>query len=342
MRYRFRQYLPALSFASLWILTCLLSLGSVFIAFLSGIRIYGLLIYFALAGLFLWWLFRYFYHYPLVKLRKELQQLHRYNPSTGDVVRDIDESIQELKAVHRKEIEKLKEIETFRREFLGNVSHELKTPIFAIQGFLETLIDGAMDDPEVNKKFLEKAAKHANRLNNLVKDLLVISQLETGQLQMNMEDFRIHDLVLEVFEALDYKLTRKGRAITLKIHPNEFSHLKVHADRERIRQVLINLVDNAIKYGEKKGVVTIEILRHNGNKVFVSVINEGVGIPAEHIPRLFERFYRIDKSRSREKGGTGLGLAIVKHLIEAHKEKISVESHSEKGSIFTFSLALSA
>jgi two-component system phosphate regulon sensor histidine kinase PhoR len=262
--------------------------------------------------------------------------------ASSDVVQDVEELILELKNDHEIEIEKLREIETFRREFLGNVSHELKTPIFAIQGFIDTLLDGALEDPIVNRRFLEKALKHTDRLDNLVKDLLIISQLETGQLQMNMEDFRVHDLIHEVFEALEYKLTRKGRSITLNIVPNGQEQIKVHADRERIRQVLINLVDNAIKYGKLNGVVSVEVSRQNGQKVLIRVINEGSGIAPEHIPRLFERFYRVDKSRSREKGGTGLGLAIVKHLIEAHKEKISVESNKEKGSIFTFSLALAS
>jgi two-component system phosphate regulon sensor histidine kinase PhoR len=335
-----RQYLPALTFGAFWVLTCLVSSLLAIVAFLGG-GPFGTLIYYAVSGILLWWIFRYFYRQPLIKLRDELQVLNKKRERTSDVIKDISESIKELKAGHEKEIEKLKEIETFRREFLGNVSHELKTPIFAIQGFIDTLLDGAMDDPEVNRKFLEKALKHTDRLDNLVKDLLIISQLETGQLHMNMEDFRIHDLILEVFEALEYKLTRKGRSITLKILANGNSSLKVHADRERIRQVLINLVDNAIKYGKNNGVVTVEVVRQNGKKAMVKVMNEGVGIPQEHLPRLFERFYRIDKSRSREKGGTGLGLAIVKHLIEAHKEKISVESDPEKGSIFTFSLSLS-
>lgn len=282
------------------------------------------------------------YRLPLIELRTELLKMTDIKGgSNSDVVQDVEDLIQSLKEEHQKEIEKLREIETFRREFLGNVSHELKTPIFAIQGFIDTLLDGALEDKQVNRKFLEKALKHTDRLDNLVKDLLIISQLETGQLQMNMEDFRIYDLVLEVFEALEYKLTKKGRSISLEIVHTEYENLIVHADRERIRQVLINLVDNAIKYGKLNGTIRIEILR-KGKKAHVKVMNEGPGIPQEHIPRLFERFYRVDKSRSREKGGTGLGLAIVKHLIEAHKERITVESNKEKGSIFTFTLSLAA
>lgn len=276
---------------------------------------------------------------PLRRFRDEMFRVRGDGADPGkDALADVEKALADINLRHLKEIEKLREIETFRREFLGNVSHELKTPIFAIQGFIDTLLDGALDDPSVNKEFLEKALKNADRLDNLVKDLLIISQLETGQLQMNMEDFRIYELIHEVFESLEYKLTRKGRSVMLKIISNDNENLYVHADRERIRQVLINLVDNAIKYGDPKGTVRVEIVRLSEKKLQIKVGNEGKGIAPEHLPRLFERFYRVDKSRSREKGGTGLGLAIAKHLIEAHREKISVESEWEKGSIFTFSL----
>jgi len=276
---------------------------------------------------------------PLENFRKHLLKLSGKEAELpGKIMSDLETGLSELNHKHKSEVEKLREIETFRREFLGNVSHELKTPIFAIQGFIDTLLEGAMEDPKVNTVFLEKALKHADRLDNLVKDLLIISQLETGQLQMSMEDFRLYDLVLEVFEALEYKLTRKGRSVSMKFLPHGNTHMFVHADRERIRQVLTNLIDNAIKYGDPSGTVTVEILNQNGQKALVLVANQGKGIDPEHLPRLFERFYRVDKSRSREKGGTGLGLAIAKHLIEAHREKISVESDLEKGSIFTFTL----
>jgi len=283
-------------------------------------------------------IFKFQVYRPLNRFRNHLYTAIGEREKSDQLLLDMESALQELKESHKKEVAQLKEIETFRREFLGNVSHELKTPIFAIQGFIDTLLDGAMDDPQVNKDFLEKASKHADRLDNLVKDLLIISQLETGQLQMNMEDFRIYDLVLEVFEALEYKLTRKGRSVRLKLVSNEFDNILVHADRERIRQVLTNLIDNAIKYGLSSGLVSVQIRLISSKKAVIYVSNEGKGIDPEHLPRLFERFYRVDKSRSREKGGTGLGLAIAKHLIEAHREKISVESDIEKGSIFTFTL----
>jgi len=276
---------------------------------------------------------------PLREFRNRIQE-GKGNPAdlTDDILADLENSLIYLRSEYENEIENLKQIETFRREFLGNVSHELKTPIFAIQGFIDTLLEGALEDERVNRSFLEKALKHADRLDNLVKDLLIISQLETGQLQMHMEGFRLHDLILEVFESLENKLTRKGRSIKLQLISNGNELLQVHADRERIRQVLINLVDNAIKYGDPQGIVSVEFQKHNGKRVIIRVKNQGQPIAPEHLPRLFERFYRVDKSRSREGGGTGLGLSIVKHLIEAHREKILVESEPEKGSTFTFTL----
>lgn len=312
---------------------CLIFFDHGFLISLACASLTGVITSGALAFIFQHQVYR-----PLNRFRNHLYTAIGEREKSDQLLLDMEAALQELKESHKKEVAQLKEIETFRREFLGNVSHELKTPIFAIQGFIDTLLDGAMDDPQVNKDFLEKASKHADRLDNLVKDLLIISQLETGQLQMSMEDFRIYDLVLEVFEALEYKLTRKGRSVRLKLVSNEFDNILVHADRERIRQVLTNLVDNAIKYGLSSGLVTVQIRLKSAKKAVVFVSNEGKGIEAEHLPRLFERFYRVDKSRSREKGGTGLGLAIAKHLIEAHREKISVESDMEKGSIFTFTL----
>lgn len=243
-------------------------------------------------------------------------------------------------AARTAEIEKLKEMEAFRREFLGDVSHELKTPIFAIEGFVETLLDGALEDPKVNKKFLQKTRKHAERLSHLVSDILVISQIESGDLGMNDEHFSIYELVMDVLDSLAYKFTKKGRDISYKVLANGHEHTLVEADKQRIDQVVRNLIDNAVKYGDAKGVVTIIIERspEDEGKLIVKVNDNGPGIDKQHIARLFERFYRVDKSRSREKGGTGLGLAICKHLIEAHGERIWVESEPGKGATFMFTL----
>ena len=251
--------------------------------------------------------------------------------------------LKELAAERSKEIEaeiqRLKDMEAYRREFLGDVSHELKTPIFAIQGFIETLLDGALEDQKVNRKLLQKASKHAERLSNLVSDILVISHIESGQLSMNFEKFCIYDLIAELVDSLSYKFTRKGRDIHYVIQAHGLERAMVFADKQRVEQVLRNLIDNAVKYGDMKGIITLALEPHPEGKVLVKVQDDGPGIEAQHQARLFERFYRVDKSRSRNRGGTGLGLAICKHFIEAHKEKIWVESTPGKGAIFQFTLS---
>jgi two-component system phosphate regulon sensor histidine kinase PhoR len=237
------------------------------------------------------------------------------------------------------EIQRLKEMEAYRREFLGDVSHELKTPIFAIQGFIETLLDGALEDHKVNRKFLQKASKHAERLSNLVSDILVISHIESGQLSMNFEKFAIYDLIADLIDSLSYKFTRKGRDIHYELIANGLERTMVTADKQRIEQVLRNLIDNAVKYGDSKGTIKLVLALAPEGKIVVSVQDNGPGIDAQHIPRLFERFYRVDKSRSRNRGGTGLGLAICKHFIEAHKERIWVDTRPGEGSTFCFTLS---
>ena len=240
-------------------------------------------------------------------------------------------------SLNQLEIDKLKNLETYRREFLGEVSHELKTPIFAIQGFIHTLIDGAMDDERVRMKFLRKAMKNSDRLSNLVEDLLIITQAESGEMEIKLTKFNLYYLVLEVLESLEYKLTSKKRNITSQIITNGFENVLVMADRERILQVLSNLVDNAIKYGDSKGTVSIEITEKD-DKMEVRVADEGSGIEEEQLDKIFRRFYRVDKSRSRDKGGTGLGLAICKHLLTVHGESIWVQSKVGEGTSFSFTL----
>lgn len=246
--------------------------------------------------------------------------------------------LKSINTINKREIKKLKDMEAFRREFLGDVSHELKTPIFAIQGFVETLLDGALEDPKVNRKFLEKTRKNAQRLSNLVQDILTISQLESGDLGMNMEDFNLHSSVEDVIDSLFYKFSDKGRNITCEVITNGLEDTTVFADPQRIDQVIHNLLDNAVKYGDPQGKIQIVLTEAEQEKVLIQVIDAGPGISKKHLSRVFERFYRVDKSRSRERGGTGLGLAICKHFIEAHKEKLWVESERGKGSIFQFTL----
>lgn len=236
----------------------------------------------------------------------------------------------------QEEIERLKKLETFRKEFIANVSHELKTPIFAAQGFLHTLLDGAVNDKTVRMKFLKKAARSLDGLDALVQDLLVLSQIETGQIKMHFEDFDLYNLTEEVFEQFEDKPNRKR--IELRIE-NNHGPFMVHGDSQRIAQVLTNLVSNAIRHSfdDSEVVVSFEQTR---KYVTVKVKDSGEGIPEEHQSRIFERFYRVDKSRTKDKGkgGTGLGLAIVKHILEGHNTKAEVESELGRGSVFSFKL----
>jgi two-component system phosphate regulon sensor histidine kinase PhoR len=235
------------------------------------------------------------------------------------------------------EIETLKVREVYRKEFMGNVSHELKTPLFTVQGYLLTLLEGgAMEDKQIRKKYLQRAAKGVERLIYIVKDLDMITKLEVGDLHLDYEDFDIVDLIKNVFELLEMKAAKKSIVLTFDMNYDE--PIMVHADKERIQQVVTNLVVNSIKYGKNDGTTEVSIENLIKNKVIVRVTDNGEGIEKQHIPRLFERFYRVDKSGSRKEGGSGLGLSIVKHIIEAHNEKIYVESVPGIGSEFSFTL----
>lgn len=234
------------------------------------------------------------------------------------------------------EIESLKDRENYRKEFMGNVSHELKTPLFTVQGYILTLLDGAMKDKSVRKKYLQRANKGVERLIYIVKDLDMITKLEVGDLTLYKEDFNIIELVQNVFDLLEMKAAKKN--ITLTFDHEYTESIMVYADRERIQQVLTNLVENSIKYGKPEGTTEVSIEPLVKNKIIIRITDNGEGIEEENIPRLFERFYRVDKSGSRKVGGSGLGLSIVKHLVEAHDEKIYVESQFGVGSEFSFTL----
>lgn len=234
------------------------------------------------------------------------------------------------------EIETLKDRENYRKEFMGNVAHELKTPLFTVQGYILTLLDGAMKDKTVRKKYLQRASKGVERLIYIVKDLDMITKLEVGDLVLYKEDFNIIELVQSVFDLLEMKAAKKN--ITLTFDKDYDHSIMVHADRERIQQVLSNLVENSIKYGKQDGTTEVSIEDLIKNKIIVRVTDNGEGIEREHIARVFERFFRVDKSGSRKVGGSGLGLSIVKHLVEAHAEKIYVESQFGIGSEFSFTL----
>lgn len=252
-----------------------------------------------------------------------------------DLLESVEQEVIDWSKNKSKEIQQLKDISKFRKEFIGDVSHELKTPIFAIQGYLHTLIDGGLEDEKINKSYLYKASKNLDRLNKIVEDLDVINKFETNTLILDITKFDIVELVKDVFESLEMQADLKD--IELKFKDSHSGAKFVKADKERIRQVLVNLLSNSIKYGKEKGLTLVGIYDMDVNYL-VEVTDNGIGIAEENLDRLFERFYRVDKSRSREMGGTGLGLAIVKHIIEAHKQVINVRSTVDVGSTFGFTL----
>ncbi|WP_179315980.1 sensor histidine kinase [Winogradskyella undariae] len=250
----------------------------------------------------------------------------------GTLTREIDKYARSKKI----EIETLKVREEYRKEYMGNVSHELKTPLFTVQGYILTLLDGAKDDEKIRDKYLSRASAGVERLIYIIKDLDMISKLEVGDLSLNKEDFDIVELIKSVFDLFEMKASKKKITLTFDMDYKE--PIMVYGDVERIQQVLTNLIVNSIKYGREKGTTEVSIENLIKNKAIVRVTDNGEGISKQNIPRLFERFYRVDKSGSRKEGGSGLGLAIVKHIIEAHEEKIYIESELGVGSEFSFTL----
>lgn len=265
---------------------------------------------------------------------RELGDIVLEKPGALNPLRRISEEIYSFAELKQKEIDELKKLEAFRREFIADVSHELKTPIFAAQGFVHTLLDGAVNDKNVRVKFLKKAAKSLDGLDVLVQDLLTLSHIETGQIKMKFDMFDIRALTEEVFEQFESRSDKKEVALRIQ---SDNPRVMVFADRQRIAQVMTNLISNAINHSFEGGEVIVSF--STGRKsVHIAVRDFGEGIPSQHLPRIFERFYRVDKSRSREKGGTGLGLAIVKHILDGHNTKAEVESAPGKGSVFSFKL----
>jgi two-component system, OmpR family, phosphate regulon sensor histidine kinase PhoR len=276
-------------------------------------------------------------HRMMDKLKKKDLSGITKTQGTINPLKSIHEEMFSFAEHKQKEIDELKKMEAFRREFIADVSHELKTPIFAAQGFVHTLLDGAVNDKTVRMKFLQKAAKSLDGLDMLVQDLLTLSHIETGQIKMHFEQIDLYELTQEVFEQFEARADRKD--VKLRIE-GDHRRVMVYADWQRITQVITNLVSNAIKHSFENSEVTVEFEQHKKN-VVVKVKDSGEGIPLEHQHRIFERFYRVDKSRSREKGGTGLGLAIVKHILDGHNTRAEVESEPGKGSIFSFKLSRS-
>jgi len=256
-------------------------------------------------------------------------------PITTDM-RTLTEEIEKFAQDKKIEIDTLKIREEYRRDFLGNVSHELKTPLFTVQGYLLTLLDGAINDKKVREKYLQRANKGVERLIYIVKDLDLITKLEVGDLNLEKEPFDIMELIENVFELLEMRAAKKNISLTFDMEYAE--PIVVLGDKEKIQQVISNLLVNSIKYGHENGTTEVSVENLIQNKVIVRVTDNGEGIPKNHIPRLFERFYRVDQSGSRKEGGSGLGLAIVKHIMEAHGEKIYVESEQGVGSEFSFTL----
>jgi len=281
------------------------------------------------------------------KIRVIYKTMNSQRPTKENLKKDIRENNGVIDRVNRDvitwadkqrdEIQSLKDQEEFRREFIGNVSHELKTPIFNIQGYIHTLLDGGLEDDEINRKFLQRADKSVERMISVVNDLETISKLESSQIELNVVKLNILDLAKEIIELQEMKATK--RDIELRFNKKYDKPILVMADADRIKQVYINLIDNSIKYGSSGGFIELRFYDMDEH-ILCEVSDDGSGIEEKHIPRLFERFYRVDKARDRNAGGTGLGLSIVKHIIEAHGESISVRSSTGDDSGTTFSFTL--
>lgn len=251
-------------------------------------------------------------------------------------IQEIQQQVEEWSVIQNKEIEALRSNESFRKEFLLNLTHELKTPIFACQNYIETLVDGALYDNTVNKLFLGKASNSMNRLVSLVEDLDVISKYESNAIPLKKEDFIIQDIIKEVYNELQFQSSEKNIRSRIKIGCENPVH--VFADQNKIRQVLINLVENAIKYGRMNGEITAGVYPIDSNQILVEITDNGSGIAEDQVPRIFERFYRTDHARSRKIGGSGLGLSIVKHIIEAHQGHVFARSSLDIGTTIGFVL----
>jgi two-component system phosphate regulon sensor histidine kinase PhoR len=252
-----------------------------------------------------------------------------------DALEKVNEEVEDWAKENLKQIEELKAQESFRREYIGNLAHELKTPVFSIQGYILTLLEGGLEDEKINRKFLERANKAVDRMTKIIEDLDVITKLEEGRLNLNLERGDIVELASEVIDSFEIKA--KSRKIDVRFNSNYDKPIWVEMDRSSIGQVFTNLINNSFNYGEEKGMT--EVRFHDMDKqILIEVSDNGMGIAEDQLPRLFERFYRVDKSRARNEGGTGLGLAIVKHIVESHGQSINVRSTIGEGSTFSFTL----
>ena len=329
--------------SSMFITSFLTLFTSVFLYMFYTFNIWYVLLFaivsFVLSFFIIQYRVEHFIYKRVKKIYDDLTLLESKSFSKDQITTDMATLTQEIDKYARDkklEIETLKIREEYRKEFIGNVSHELKTPLFTVQGYISTLIDGVVNDNVLRDKYLARAEKGVERLIYIIKDLDMITKLEAGDLSLDIEPFDIVKIVQNVFELLEMKTAKKKITLTFDIDYNK--PVMVNGDKERIQQVLSNLIVNSIKYGNTKGTTEVSIENLIKNKVIVRITDNGEGIEKENIPRLFERFYRVDKSGSRKEGGSGLGLSIVKHIIEAHNERIYIESEPGIGSEFSFTL----
>tara|TARA_X000000950_G_scaffold115214_1_gene144734 strand:- start:47 stop:1090 length:1044 start_codon:yes stop_codon:yes gene_type:complete len=279
------------------------------------------------------------------KVRIIYKNIHRFKSTKGraqdvrmdeDVMQKVQNDVMDWATEQIEEISLLKEQDSFRKDFIGNLAHELKTPIFNIQGYILTLLEGALEDPDHNRKFLMKAAKNVDRMATLVEDLDIVTKIEGGSLEVDLVEFNLSDLIQDILEELEPRAKRHD--ISMAFLDENLNEVMVMGDAPKIGQVLTNLMSNSLRYGKTEGSTQVRLYDME-EQFLVEVADDGIGMSEEHLPRIFERFYRVDKSRSRNAGGTGLGLSIVKHIIEAHGQSISVRSTPGKGSTFSFTLA---
>lgn len=292
--------------------------------------------YSALVGLIMtlisYSIFKIYIRRQFKKIYNSIDQVFDNSENYGDTTQ---EKIENWISERSKEVTELKTTEAYRREFFGNLAHELKTPVFSVEGYILTLLEGGLEDESINRKFLKKAAKGVDRITKVIQDMDTITKIESGELKLDLKKTPLYDLITNVITDLEDLSKKKN--ITIEIEKPDVMELFVSADKLKLEQVFSNLIINSIHYGNQEGKTTI-VIKELRNKIEVSVNDNGVGITKNHLPRLFERFYRVEKSRDRNKGGSGIGLAIVKHIVEAHGQSIFVESETDKGTSFSFSL----
>ena len=306
-----------------------------YLFFVDEITVFPLVVLFIAILVLIYYIIRNFFH---EKIKVIYKNIYKFKGASNILELDIDnveKEAEEWADAKEEELKQMKQDENYRREFIGNVSHELKTPIFNIQGYVQTLLDGGIDDNAVNMKYLKRTNKSVDRMINIVEDLEVISRLETEQSELDIQPFDIVVLVQDVFDALEMRANEMHISLELN---NETQTNLVMGDRDKIQQVMMNLVSNSIKYGKENGTTRVNFFDMHQN-MLIEVADNGIGIEEGALGRLFERFYRVDKNRSREIGGTGLGLAIVKHILEGHNQTINVRSTKGEGSTFSFILA---